>query len=525
MPSARPIRRVLVANRGEIAVRVMRTLRELDIESVAVFSDVDRRAAHVLMADRAVAIGPAPAAQSYLDIERILDACRASGADAVHPGYGFLSENARFADACASAGVAFIGPPASAMRLMGSKTQARAAVTAAGLPVVPGDSGPDGAGFPDAERAARAAQAIGFPVLIKASAGGGGKGMRLVPDPAGFASAFESARREAQAAFGDGTVYLERAVVRPRHVEIQVFADGRGNAIHLGERDCSIQRRHQKVIEEAPSPAVSAALRERMGQAAVRAALACDYVGAGTVEFLLASDGAFYFLEMNTRLQVEHPVTEMIHGVDLVAWQIAVARGEPLPFTQAEIDARRRGAAVECRVYAEDPERFLPSPGTISHLRVPGGPFVRDDSGVYEGWTVPVHYDPLLSKLITWGDDRAQALQRMRRALDEYVVRGIRTNLAFHRRMLRHERFLAGEYDTGFIERERAALQPAPDLATDGDAAALGVELELALSAAAIDWTARGGNGHAAPSATRGQSEPGSGDSAWRWSTGRGWRR
>jgi acetyl-CoA carboxylase, biotin carboxylase subunit len=526
MPSARPIRRVLVANRGEIAVRVMRTLRELGIESVAVFSDVDRRAAHVMMADRAVAIGPAPAAQSYLDIERILDACRASGADAVHPGYGFLSENAEFAAACARAGVAFIGPPPGAMRLMGSKTQARAAVTAAGLPVVPGDSGPDGAGFPDAERAARAAQAIGFPVLIKASAGGGGKGMRLVPDPAGFASAFEGARREAQAAFGDGTVYLERAVVRPRHVEIQVFADGRGNAIHLGERDCSIQRRHQKVIEEAPSPAVSAALRERMGQAAVRAALACDYVGAGTVEFLLASDGAFYFLEMNTRLQVEHPVTEMIHGVDLVAWQIAVARGEPLPFTQAEIDARRHGAAVECRVYAEDPERFLPSPGTISHLRVPGGPFVRDDSGVYEGWTVPVHYDPLLSKLITWGDDRAQALHRMRRALDEYVVRGIRTNLAFHRRMLRHERFLAGDYDTGFIERERAALQPAPDLTTDGGgAAALGVELELALSAAAIDWTERGGNGHAATSATRGASETKTGGSAWRWSTGRGWRR
>jgi acetyl-CoA carboxylase biotin carboxylase subunit len=514
MPSAPPFRRVLVANRGEIAVRVMRTLRELGIESVAVFSDVDRRAAHVMMADRAVAIGPAPASQSYLVIERILEACRTSGADAVHPGYGFLSENPEFASACARAGITFIGPPAGAMRLMGSKTQARAAVTAAGLPVVPGDSGPDGAGFPDLDRALRAAHAIGFPVLIKASAGGGGKGMRLVADPGQFASAFEGARREAEASFGDGTVYLERAVMRPRHVEIQVFADQRGNAVHLGERDCSIQRRHQKVIEEAPSPAVSPALRAEMGAAAVKAALACDYVGAGTMEFLLAPDGNYYFLEMNTRLQVEHPVTEMIHGVDLVAWQIAVARGEPLPMTQAEIEARRRGAAVECRIYAEDPERFLPSPGPITHLRVPGGPFVRDDSGVYEGWTVPVHYDPLLSKLITWGDDRPQALARMRRALDEYTVRGIRTNLAFHRRMLRHDGFLSGEYDTGFIERERAALMPSPSPGMDADA-------ELALAAAAIDWSERAER--IGPAAA--DSSPTAPTSAWRWSSARSWRR
>jgi len=305
-------------------------------------------------------------------------------------------------------------------------------------------------------------------------------------------------------------------VTRPRHVEIQVFADQRGNAVHLGERDCSIQRRHQKVIEEAPSPVVSAALRAEMGDAAVRAALACDYVGAGTVEFLLAPDGAYYFLEMNTRLQVEHPVTEMIHGVDLVAWQIAVARGEPLPWSQAEIDAHRRGAAIECRVYAEDPERFLPSPGPITHLRVPGGPFVRDDSGVYEGWNVPVHYDPLLSKLITWGDDRGQALARMRRALDEYVVRGIRTNLAFHRRVLRHDGFLAGEYDTGFIERERASLMPAP-----GEGA-LGADDELALAAAAIDWSERAGRSGAAAGAA--PSAPGSA-SAWRWSSARAWRR
>jgi len=516
------MRRILVANRGEIAVRVIRTMRELGIETVAVYSEADRRAAHVMMADRAVAIGPSTAAHSYLDIERILDACRASGADAVHPGYGFLSENPEFAAACERAGILFIGPPAAAMRIMGSKTRARAAASAAGLPVVPGDSGPDGAGFPDGERALRAAHAIGFPVLIKAAAGGGGKGMRLVADPGGFAAAFESARREAAAAFGDATVYLERAVVRPRHVEIQVFADERGGAVHLGERDCSIQRRHQKVIEEAPSPAVSPALRAEMGDAAVRAALACGYVGAGTVEFLLAPDGAFYFLEMNTRLQVEHPVTEMIHGVDLVAWQIAVARGEPLPWSQAHIDGRRRGAALECRIYAEDPERFLPSPGTIQHLRVPAGPFVRDDSGVYEGWTVPVHYDPLLSKLITWGDDRGQALARMRRALDEYVVRGIRTNLAFHRRVLRHERFLAGEYDTGFIERERSALAAPPV----GRASAA----ELAVAAAAIDWAVHGdGDDGAHPADRTGGPDRGAPDrnagSAWRWSGARGWRR
>jgi acetyl-CoA carboxylase biotin carboxylase subunit len=494
------IRRVLVANRGEIAVRVMRTLRELGIESVAVYSDVDRRAAHVMMADRAVAIGPAPAAESYLVIDRIIEACRASGADAVHPGYGFLSENAGFAAACARAGITFIGPPPDAMRLMGSKTAARAAVSAAGTPVVPGDSGPSGDGFPDAAAALRAAHAIGFPVLIKASAGGGGKGMRLVAAPDAFEAAFDGARREALAAFGNGTVYLERAVIRPRHVEIQVFADSAGNTVHLGERDCSIQRRHQKVIEETPSPAVSPALRAEMGAAAVRAARACDYVGAGTVEFLLGQDGAFYFLEMNTRLQVEHPVTEMVYGVDLVAWQVAVARGERLPMTQAELDARRRGAAVECRVYAEDPERFLPSPGTITHLRVPGGPYVRDDSGVYQGWTVPVHYDPLLSKLVTWGDDRAQALARMRRALDEYAVRGIRTNLPFHRRVLRHEAFLAGDYDTGFIEREPALCAPGALAERAHD---------LALAGAAIDWSSRGGAGAAAAAQAAGNGSGG----------------
>ncbi|RMH43244.1 MAG: acetyl-CoA carboxylase biotin carboxylase subunit [Deltaproteobacteria bacterium] len=472
-------RRVLVANRGEIAVRVMRTCRERGLETVAVFSEADRLAPHVLMADRAVCVGPPPAAQSYLDIDRILRACRDTGADAVHPGYGFLSENAEFADACARAGVTFVGPPAAAIRAMGSKTAARAAMAAAGVPVVPGDNGPDGRGFPSTEAALEAARAIGFPVLLKASAGGGGKGMRLVADETAFAAAFDGARREAVAAFGDEAVYIEKAIERPRHVEIQVFADDHGNVVHLGERDCSIQRRHQKVIEEAPSPAVDAGLRARMGDVAVRAARAVNYVGAGTVEFLLAADGSFYFLEMNTRLQVEHPVTELLYGVDLVAWQLDVAAGGRLPMAQAEIDAARRGAAIECRIYAEDPRRFLPSPGTITRLRVPSGPYVRNDAGVYEGSEITAHYDPMISKLIVWGRDRAEAVARMRRALDEYAVGGIDTNLAFHRRCVRHPEFVAGRYDTGFIDREAEALC--------GPTAADGPLLDVALAAAAID--------------------------------------
>jgi acetyl-CoA carboxylase biotin carboxylase subunit len=472
-----PIRRILVANRGEIAVRVMRTCKERGIETVAVYSDVDRLAPHVQMADAAVAIGPAPAAQSYLVIEKILAACKQSGADAVHPGYGFLSENEDFADACAAAGIAFIGPSAEAMRKMGSKTEARKTVTAAGTPVVPGDNGPGGDGFPTAEQALTAAQKIGFPVLIKAAAGGGGKGMRLVASAQEFTAAFDGARREATSAFGDGTVYLEKAIERPRHIEIQVFGDTDGNLVHLGERDCSIQRRHQKVIEEAPSPVVSAELRARMGAAAVAAARAVKYVGAGTCEFLLGADGGFYFLEMNTRLQVEHPVTEMIYGLDLVAWQIDVAEGKPLPLSQQELDARRRGHAIECRVYAEDPVKFLPSPGKITHLRVPDGPYVRNDSGCYEGADIPVHYDPMISKLVVWGEDRARALGRMRRALDEYQVRGIETNLAFHRRCFRHAAFVAGDYDTGFIGRNAAQLAPHADDA----------ELVAAIAAAAVE--------------------------------------
>jgi acetyl-CoA carboxylase, biotin carboxylase subunit len=458
MPS---LRRVLVANRGEIAVRVMRTCKERGLETVAVYSDVDRLAPHVQLADFAVGIGPAPARESYLRIDKILEAARRSGADAIHPGYGFLSENEDFAEACAAAGVTFIGPPSEAIRKMGHKTLARETVSAAGAPVVPGDNGPAGKGFATTEQAMAAAQQIGFPVLIKAAAGGGGKGMRLVTAAADLPAAFEGARREAGAAFGDNTVYLEKAILRPRHIEIQVFGDTHGNVVYLGERDCSIQRRHQKVVEEAPSPVVSAELRAKMGAAAVAAARAVHYVGAGTCEFLLGEDGGYYFLEMNTRLQVEHPVTEMIFGVDLVAWQLEVAEGKRLPMTQAELDQRRRGHAVECRIYAEDPIKFLPSPGKITQLRVPDGPWVRNDSGCYEGAEIPVHYDPMISKLVVWGEDRAAAVARMRRALDEYHVAGIETNLAFHRRCLRHPQFVAGHYDTGFIARYAAELTPA----------------------------------------------------------------
>jgi acetyl-CoA carboxylase, biotin carboxylase subunit len=474
----RPIRRVLVANRGEIAVRVMRTCKERGLETVAVYSDVDRLAPHVQAADYAVAIGPAPASQSYLVIDKILDACRSSGADAVHPGYGFLSENEDFADACIAAGITFIGPSAEAMRKMGSKTEARKTVSAAGTPVVPGDNGPTGDGFPDAPLALAAAKKIGFPVLIKAAAGGGGKGMRLVAAEGEFVAAFDGARREATSAFGDGTVYLEKAIIRPRHIEIQVFGDAHGNLVHLGERDCSIQRRHQKVIEESPSPVITAEVRAKMGAAAVAAARAVNYVGAGTCEFLLdQASGGFYFLEMNTRLQVEHPVTEMIYALDLVSWQLDVAEGKPLPLTQPELDARRRGHAIECRIYAEDPVKFLPSPGKITHLQVPDGPYVRNDSGCYEGAEIPVHYDPMISKLVVWGEDRRTAVARMTRALGEYVVRGIETNLPFHRRCFRHSAFIEGDYDTSFIARNAAELHPR----------ASGGELDAAIVAAVLD--------------------------------------
>jgi acetyl-CoA carboxylase biotin carboxylase subunit len=456
---ARKITKVLIANRGEIACRVIRACRELDLATVAVFSEADKTALHVRLADEAVAIGPAPARESYLLAEKIDDAIKQTGADAVHPGYGFLSENAAFAEAVAAAGATFIGPPPAAIRAMGGKTSARALMQAAGVPVVPGDNGPDGRGFASPAEAKAAAARVGYPVMLKAAAGGGGRGMRLVDAEDKLEAALAGARREAKGAFGDDTIYLEKAIVRPRHIEIQVFGDEHGGAVHLFERDCSIQRRNQKVIEESPSPAIDDDTRARMGEVAVRAARSVGYVGAGTIEMLY--DGAtrgFYFLEMNTRLQVEHPITELVTGVDLVRWQLAVAQGEKLPLAQAAIS--RRGAAIECRVYAEDPVKFLPSPGTITSLRVPSGPGIRDDSGVTEGSVISVHYDPMISKLCTWADARPAAIERMRRALGEYHVGGIRTNLAFHRQVMRHPAFVAGEYDTGFIERHKAELGP-----------------------------------------------------------------
>jgi acetyl-CoA carboxylase biotin carboxylase subunit len=498
-----PIKKILIANRGEIAVRVMRACRELGIKTVAIYSDADRAALHVRTADEAYPVGPPPARESYLDIAKVLDAAKKSGADAIHPGYGFLSEKAEFARACAEAGVIFIGPPADAIDAMGDKTRARQKMMAAGVPVVPGDNGPTGRGFPSAEAALESAKKIGLPVMLKASAGGGGKGMRLVDDEKKFIAAYQGAQREAKSAFGDDAVYLEKAVIRPRHVEIQVFADQHGNVVHLFERDCSIQRRHQKVIEEAPSPAVTPELRAKMGSVAVKAAAAVNYVGAGTCEFLLSEDGNFYFLEMNTRLQVEHPVTEMITQRDLVRLQIAVAQGEKLPFKQE--DLKVHGAAIECRIYAEDPIKFLPSPGKILQYRQPTGPNVRDDSGIYEGSEISVFYDPMISKLITWGATRAEAIERMERALMEYRVGGIKTNLAFHRRVLREPDFRSGQYSTAYIEAHKELLTK--PLALDENEEAL----DAALAAAALHALEAApqptaGNGHAATAAAQSPS-------------------
>ena len=425
--------KILIANRGEIALRVMRACRELGIGTVAVYSDADRKALHVRYADEAYHIGPAPSTESYLRIDRIMDVARRSGAEAIHPGYGFLSENEEFARACETAGIVFVGPPAAAMKLMGSKTASRQAVIQAGLPAVPGTDRT----IESLAEVRRIAGEIGYPVMLKAAAGGGGKGMRLVRSAQDLESAYRNARSEAQNAFNDSSVYLEKYIERPRHVEIQVLGDRHGNLIHLGERECSLQRRHQKVMEECPSPVVDEALRRRMGETAVLIARLAGYVNAGTVEFLVDQDRNFYFLEMNTRLQVEHPVTEMVTGIDLVKEQLRIAAGEPLRLGQE--DVRLRGAALECRVYAEDPaNNFFPSPGLITRLRVPSGPGVRDDGGVYEGWTVPLDYDPLLSKLVVWGSDRAEAMARMRRALGEYEVSGIRTNILFFLRLLEH---------------------------------------------------------------------------------------
>jgi acetyl-CoA carboxylase biotin carboxylase subunit len=450
------ITRVLVANRGEIALRVIRACREMGIETVAVYSDADATARHVRAADAAVRVGPPPAAESYLNIPALIAAARTSGADAVHPGYGFLSERAAFARACVEAGLIFVGPPADAIERMGSKIGARTLMEQAGVPVVPGRTPADQS---DAGIAA-AADAIGFPVLVKASAGGGGKGMRAAHDAATLAEAIPSARREAQAAFGDGTLYVERLIQRPRHIEIQVFADAHGNAVHLFERECSIQRRHQKIVEESPSPVLTPAVRDRMGKAAVAAATSAGYRNAGTIEFLLegAGDAArFYFLEMNTRLQVEHPVTEMVTGTDLVRAQLLVASGRPLPWRQE--DLAQRGHAIECRVYAEDPSSgFLPQAGPLALYREPDGPGIRIDSGVEEGTAVPVQYDPMLAKLIASGETRDAAIARAVAALRQFPILGVRTNVAFLIRTLEHPAFRAGDLHTGFVDEHLPSL-------------------------------------------------------------------
>jgi acetyl-CoA carboxylase, biotin carboxylase subunit len=441
-------KKILIANRGEIAVRIIRACHEMGITAVAVYSDVDRASLHVRKADEAYPIGPAPASESYLNIANILDVAKRSGADAVHPGYGFLSENAKFARACADCGVKFIGPTASAMDAMGSKTKARQAMERAGVPFVPGTA----RGLESLPQAEEVAARVGYPVMLKAAAGGGGKGMRLVHSGEELKSAFDSARSEAERAFGDGEVYIEKAIVNPRHIEIQVLADEHGHTVYLGERECSLQRRHQKVVEEAPSAIVDAEMRRRMGETAVRVAEAAGYTNAGTVEFLVDQQKNFYFLEMNTRLQVEHPVTELVTGLDLVHLQIRIAAGEPLPFRQQDIAIR--GHAIECRIYAEDPENnFFPSPGKITLLLAPSGPGIRRDSGMYEGWTVPMDYDPLLAKLIGYGTDRDQAISRLTRALNEYFVGGIKTNISLFRQILRHPEFRAAKIDTGFLDR------------------------------------------------------------------------
>ncbi len=444
--------RVLVANRGEIAVRIMRACRELGIQTVAVYSEVDRCARHVRYADLAYAIGGASAVESYLNAERIIEVALEAKAEAIHPGYGFLAENADFARAVEAAGLTFVGPRPETIALLGDKLQARRVVSAAGIPTVPGVEET----ISSPEEAEAIAARLGYPVLIKAAAGGGGKGMRIVHSPSEFPEAVRAARSEAQSAFGDGRIYIEKYLRRPLHVEIQVLADAHGHVCHLGERECSIQRRHQKVLEESPSPAVDASLRAAMGEAAIQAATAAHYLNAGTVEFLLDADGSFYFLEVNTRLQVEHPVTEMVTGIDLVKEQLRVAAGLPLSFSQEHV--RWYGAAIECRIYAEDPENsFLPSTGTVVSYREPSGPGVRVDSGLGEGDQVTVFYDPLVAKLIVWGQNRQEAIARMRRALSEYTIVGVKTTIPFHLALTENERFLRGDLCTHFVQEEFAA--------------------------------------------------------------------
>jgi acetyl-CoA carboxylase biotin carboxylase subunit len=478
------LRKILVANRGEIAVRVLRACRDLDLATVAVYSDCDRASRHVRMADEAVAIGPSPPSESYLRIDRLIDAARASGAEAIHPGYGFLSENARFAAACRDAGMTFIGPTPEAIELMGSKTAARRAAVAAGVPVVPGIDEPLGDDVND-ETIAGLAGRVGYPVMVKAAAGGGGKGLRIVGHESELPGAVRLARSEARSAFGDSRIYLERRLARPRHVEVQLLGDSHGTIVPFVERECSIQRRHQKVIEESPSPVVSAALRARLTSAAAAIAASVGYTNAGTIEFLLDEAGGFYFLEMNTRLQVEHPVTEAVTGIDLVQWQIRIARGEALPTSADTLTPR--GHAIECRIYAEDPDAgFLPSPGRITALRVPDGPGIRDDSGVEAGGEVPIFYDPLISKLVASGSDRPHAIARMRRALQEYEIHGVRTTLDFFRWVLGQQSFAAAEFHTGWLDELLQQRRGAPFSAADPS------HEEVALVAAAIYGARRG---------------------------------
>jgi acetyl-CoA carboxylase, biotin carboxylase subunit len=475
------IRKVLIANRGEIAVRVSRTCREMGIATVAIYSDADRGALHVRSCDEAVRIGPAPSRESYLAVDNVIAAAKKTGADAIHPGYGFLSENPKFARACAGARITFVGPPAEAMEEMGEKTRARRKASEAGVPIVPGLTEPIAEA--GEEQAKRYAEEIGYPIMLKAAAGGGGKGMRLVAEPKEFDRALATARRESLSAFGDARVYIEKAVSRPRHVEIQIFADRQGNCIWLGERECSVQRRHQKVIEETPSAIVTPELRATMGEVAVRAALAVGYEGAGTCEFLVdGNTRQFYFLEMNTRLQVEHPVTEWCTGLDLVRWQIEVAQGAKLPWTQDDVLRNLRGHSIEARLYAEDPARdFLPSPGLIAELRLSAGPGVRNDCGVESGSEVPRYYDPMIGKLAVWAATREQAIARLRRALSETVVKGITTNTRYLRSILDLEEFRRGDYDTGLLSRAADRLLPKKP-----DGKRLTGDQEVALAAAAI---------------------------------------
>ncbi|MGC2448666.1 MAG: acetyl-CoA carboxylase biotin carboxylase subunit [Candidatus Sulfotelmatobacter sp.] len=494
-------KKILIANRGEIAVRVIRACHEMNIAAVAVYSDVDRASLHVRKADETYPLGPPAATESYLNINKILDVAARSGADAIHPGYGFLSENAKFAKACVEAGVKFIGPTAAAMDAMGSKTRARQAMERAGVPFVPGTS----RGLASVEQAQEVAARIGYPIMLKAAAGGGGKGMRLVHAPADLKSALEGARSEAERSFGDSEVYIEKAIINPRHIEMQILADEHGNTVYLGERECSIQRRHQKVIEEAPSPLVDPDMRRRMGEVAVRVAQAAGYTNAGTVEFLVDQQKNFYFLEMNTRLQVEHPVTELITGLDLVHLQIHIANGERLPFTQQDVTIR--GHAIECRIYAEDPDNnYFPSPGKITLLLLPSGPGIRRDSGMYEGWTVPMDYDPLLAKLIGYGTDREQAISRLTRALNEYFVGGIKTNISLFRRILNHPDFRAAKLDTGFLDRLLQQKNEPPD--SQSDAEATEVAVIAAGMFAALGSAAAGANERSATDGPRVKVDP-----------------